>query len=854
MIPLKLAVKNFMCYGDNVPPLHFDTFHMACLCGNNGNGKSALLDAITWALWGKTRAKSDDDLVRLGQDKMEVEFEFTVGENRYRILRKRAKGGLRRAGHSILELQVATPQGFKPITGNTLQETQQRITEILHMDYHTFINSALLLQGRADEFTIKQPWERKKVLADILNLSLYDELEEQARGLAKQREIECANLEGKITEVDDELAKKEGYQIELHEVRAALSQLDAQVKGQDGILNQLRQAKKGLELKGEQLSQAQERLAQIEDEVNRLESQLDQHRQNVVGYEATLAQGGAIEEGYQELLAIRRENEAFNLKLMQHAALTERRSQLERVIERAKGELLAERSVLQSQIQRLQIKSSMTPSLEQELSQIQSMWTQLDKLGQELSQKRERFQELSSQLHYLKSVNARLGEELRDIRAKSELLSRGNAHCPLCETELGFEGRQRLITKYGQEEQSKGELYQDNESKIRQDERESQMVRSEIAELEDRINKERAMLQGREIALNKELSEAQEAAKELVQAKSLLAEIEGRLERSDFAPEEQSALGDLLSQAEALAYDAEKHQAARERLAQLEAYEDSQRRLSEARGFIDQERASLSQAEEGISRWLSARDAETERQNSLANELQALPQLISEIEEAEGTYNALLTRQAQGRQMLGAVQGKIDRCLQLGREKEEKAKALEQAIKEKEIYEELSVAFGKKGIQALIIEQALPEIESEANRLLSQMTDGKMSLRLESQRQTKKGEVVETLDIKISDELGTRSYEMFSGGEAFRIDFALRIALSKLLARRAGAPLPTLFIDEGFGSQDSLGRGRLLEAINSIQDDFEKIIIITHIKELQELFPVRIEVIKTAEGSTLLVS
>jgi exonuclease SbcC len=539
---------------------------------------------------------------------------------------------------------------------------------------------------------------------------------------------------------------------------------------------------------------------------------------------------------------------------MQHAALTERRSQLERVIERAKGELLAEKSVLQSQIQRLQAKSSMTPSLERELSQIQSMWTQFDKLEGELSQKRERFQGLSTQLHYLKSVNAQLDEELRELRTKTELLSRGDARCPLCETELGIEGRQRLITKYGQEEQSKGELYRANEAKIGQGERESQIARGEIAKLEEEINNERATLQGREIALDKELSEAQEAAKELDQARALLAEIEARLERGDFALEEQSALGELLSQAEALAYDAEKHQAVRERSAQLEAYEDSQRRLSEAKGFIAQERASLAQAEEGISRWLSARDAEIERQRSLMEELQALPQLISEIEEAERTYDALLARQAQGRQMLGAVQGKIDRCLQLERERGEKAKALEQGMKEKGIYEELSIAFGKKGIQALIIEQALPEIEGEANRLLSQMTDGKMSLQLESQRQTKKGEVVETLDIKVSDELGTRHYEMFSGGEAFRIDFALRIALSKLLARRAGAPLPTLFIDEGFGSQDSLGRGKLVEAINSIQDDFEKIIVITHIEELKELFPVRIEVIKTAEGSTLMVS
>jgi len=134
------------------------------------------------------------------------------------------------------------------------------------------------------------------------------------------------------------------------------------------------------------------------------------------------------------------------------------------------------------------------------------------------------------------------------------------------------------------------------------------------------------------------------------------------------------------------------------------------------------------------------------------------------------------------------------------------------------------------------------------------MTDNRMHVKIETQRETKKGDVIETLDINISDELGTRNYEMFSGGEAFRINFAIRIALSKLLARRAGAPLPTLVIDEGFGTQDSVGMEKIKEAINSIQDDFDKILVITHIEELRDAFPNRINVIKTAHGSTLEVS
>ena len=175
MIPIKLQLRNFMCYRDNVPPLSFEGIHTACISGDNGNGKSALIDAMTWALWGKARATSDDDLIHQGQTEMEVEFDFSVGGQPYRIIRKRSKPRRRgSAGQLILEFQMATGNGFRPITGDSVTQTQQKIIDILHMDYTTFINSVFLRQGHADEFTIKRPSERKQVLADILELSFYD--------------------------------------------------------------------------------------------------------------------------------------------------------------------------------------------------------------------------------------------------------------------------------------------------------------------------------------------------------------------------------------------------------------------------------------------------------------------------------------------------------------------------------------------------------------------------------------------------------------------------------------------------------------------------------------------------------
>jgi len=246
--------------------------------------------------------------------------------------------------------------------------------------------------------------------------------------------------------------------------------------------------------------------------------------------------------------------------------------------------------------------------------------------------------------------------------------------------------------------------------------------------------------------------------------------------------------------------------------------------------------------------------ADFKKQEYLSAELLSLPGIINKLANEEEAHQASLQKERQARDSLVASQERLRQLAEMEVNKQEKTKVLQEALNEEGIYKELADAFGKKGIQALLIEQALPEIEMEANRLLAKMTDNRMSLRLESQRETKKGDTVETLDIKIADELGTRNYEMYSGGEAFRIDLALRIALSMLLVRRAGASLPILIIDEGFGTQDNSAREKLIEAINSIQDDFEKIIVITHLEEMKDKFDTLINVTKTANGSMISIS
>jgi exonuclease SbcC len=201
----------------------------------------------------------------------------------------------------------------------------------------------------------------------------------------------------------------------------------------------------------------------------------------------------------------------------------------------------------------------------------------------------------------------------------------------------------------------------------------------------------------------------------------------------------------------------------------------------------------------------------------------------------------------------GALENERAKLSALEKEKLECQNNIAQINTQIEDLQAIAVATGKDGIQALLIQDVLPDIEQEANELLAKLTDNQAQIFIESLRDLKKGGSKETLDINISDNMGIRPYEMFSGGEAFRIDFALRIALSKILARRAGTSLQTLIIDEGFGSQDEEGLAHIMDALYKIQDDFAKIIVVSHLSSMKDQFPVHFLVEKKPLGSVISV-
>ena len=869
MIPQELFLINFMCYRQAA--LDFAGIHVACLAGENGAGKSALLDAITWAVWGKARARRDDELIYLGEDEMAVEFTFGLGEQTYRVLRRRKAG---KRGSTLLDFQVQSlpsrggdsvdqdvvlpPTGgdrggegkrWRSIAESGVRATQAKIERVLRLDYETFVNSAFLRQGRADEFTVKTPAERKRVLGDILGLDRWAVYEERAKERLRAIRTELEVIELRLKEIEAELARRPEYEAELQVVQAAVVELSAALRDAQAAYQQIEMARTELRHTEARAAELTARIAQAEQELHALSEERIAREKRLTGYESLLAQADEIEAGYAAYQqAVERERE-LGAKLRQSVELNERRVALGAQLSEARHRIEAEREVVTQRIAELE---SRLPGelLLAEYDEVQAHLAHLARLSESREAARADLARIAEEQAELRARNEALRAEMDARKEKIALLERAGAECPLCEQPLTDEHRLQMLDQFQTEGQARGDAYRANRATAQELVRRAQALEGQIGE-SDQLLRDLPTLQRRDAALAERLEQGRQAAEALEATQAKLAEVEQRLTAEDYAPEVRVELAQVLKQAEELGYDTMAHEAARQAVAEGQVFAERRARLSAAQTGVEEEQAALGRLEEAVQRSQQQVGTGQARRAELEQEAKRLRERLQDAPAVEAALQRVRGEEAAARQRLGAAQQRLEACKALERQQADKFNRRDELVAGQSIYEELKIAFGVRGVPAMIIEAAVPEIEAEANRLLARMTGGRMHARFDTQRETQAGEVRETLEIKIADELGTRPYENYSGGEQFRVNFAIRIALSKLLARRAGAQLQTLVIDEGFGTQDAQGRERLVEAINTIQDDFARVLVITHIDELKDAFPVRIEVTKTEEGSVV---
>lgn len=699
MIPIHLRISGFLSYRDPVE-LDFTTFDLACISGQNGAGKSSLLDAITWSLFGEARSKDKDSLVNLQSKAAEVALTFSYEKNIYRVIR-----ALPRGKTTTLEFQIldngpltadrdirpsSTVNGqWRPLTERTTRETQARIEQTLRLDYETFINAAFFLQGKADQFTQQNAGRRKDVLSSILGLEMWETYKVRTAEKRRALEEEINSIDGRIAEIDAELAEEGPRTRRLQELESELKRSSAARKTQEEALENLRKAAASLD------QQAAAEKAKLEEERRMLKEQ----ERAVSG---------------------------------QRLAISELNAQIE--------------------------------SAKKSLIEVEERVKKRSELEENRSAAREQYGQCKAENESLKAQMDELKERIDRLSAAE------GATCPLCGQPLSAGHRKSTLKQLQEEGREKGDRF--------------------------RVNK----------------SNMDDLAKRISDHESQMAKIE-------------SAEKERLEQSNAVTQFTERNETIRNSIKNWETV--GARRLKEVETILAGEKYAI------------------ETQKTSVN-LAGAERALFDLQEQENRLN----------QEVGGARQKVSVLDELRKRKADLGSAREAAALQVARHKTLERAFGKDGVPALLIEQALPQIESKANELLDRLSDGQMSVRFVTQEEykdKKREDLKETLGIQISDAAGVRDYEMYSGGEAFRVNFAIRLALSEVLAQRKGARLQTLVIDEGFGSQDAQGRQRLIEAINLVKHDFARILVITHLEELKDAFPTRIEVEKGGRGSTIRV-
>jgi DNA repair protein SbcC/Rad50 len=1010
MIPLQLSLKNFLSY--STASLDFTGLHTACICGANGAGKSSLLEGITWAIWGECRAASENDAISTGAMDVRVDFTFQMHGETCRVIRTR-----QRDGSGGLEFQIQTTAGqFRTLTQRGIRSTQALIDEYLKIDYDTFINSAYLRQGKADEFMLKKPADRKQILADLLKLDRYEQLADQAKDSAKQYKLQVEVLTDSLVDYRVQLVKIDGINQQQNEVKIEIAQLQQVQVVEEQELENIKTIARQRETWQQQLNWEQKRERELSQAAGQIQVDLqlltvEQNRLNNL-----LNRADDISIAYQEYLSLQQRAEVLERQFDIHQAAQTQQQKLQQLLDRQTQELqlilgttqaelalvmqqeqelgsvlatagdvtkgLAELQVCRqrlAELDRLQIevlplqqeRVTLESKIDRETVKIQAKLTELILREQQIKVKTAEHPQLIDRLNLLDTQIAELenkkvyqkrieekglvkGENLQRLEAdirnyqrqlieldrKLELLETPDASCPLCDRPLDEDHWEHVLNAAKSERENIEQQISATQEEHSRYDRERQALRSEYQQLTrdlsgyDSLREQRGKLQAQIDAIAEWQINLEEITSERFQT-------EQEIESKNYASELQAQRQELLAQLQATKYSEQSHALARGDVDKLRWVEIKQEKIKDAerrqQQSIEQKHKlelKIAELETKITQLRTDSNLQIEltkidqqlqdlgydrsyHQQVSTNLRQAQPIQLQyqEVQQAKRTYPQILDRiqlletnysqnsdnQQQAKleidrisieiakipntndqielielqlsqrrhqldtnlSILGRLEQQLTQLEQIKLQLQSQEQQLDAYKQQQKIYDELSKAFGKNGIQALVIENILPQLEAESNQILSKLSNNQFHVQFITQKATKasrakkadikNAKFIDTLDIIIGDANGTRSYETYSGGEAFRINFSIRLALAKLLSQRAGTPLQMLIVDEGFGTQDREGCDRLIAAINAISADFACILTVTHMPQFREAFQTRIEVHKTNNGSQLQV-
>jgi exonuclease SbcC len=795
MRPRRLELEGFTAFKDTTV-ISFEDLDLFAITGPTGAGKSSLIDAICYALYGKVPRVTTEvgSLVSADRDRMRVALEFSADDQRYRVFRetrvrrRQAEDGVpaevRTTGQGNVRIERCEGGEWLP-AGDRARDVNAQVAEIVGLDYDGFTRSVILPQGQFQEFLAGSAEKRRAVLRSLLRLEVYDRMRQRASGMSGELKTRLEERRRVLEELSE--ATPENVERLDGERQAALAQVAAlkdQVEALDTAMTSAVAVNHARETLSKREAEAQEallqygRTKQLVDEgdagVRRLDEALEGLRKSLEANVYDPAQHQALGVALERVKAlsqtrgaIAQTTKAFEDASRQAAnagATAEKAQTAHEAAETAMHE--AEEARAEAQ------RHNLAASVQQGL-----------KIGDPCPVCGEKITKLVAH----KSSDLDAAEKRFAAARKAEADARGS-----------LMNASRVEAKASSDAQAFEKQLEGFAERIREQEGEVEEVLpvgvgATVAAVSAALNVQQAALQEKQ-ALERDLKAAQ-ADRDTKQA--------------------------------ALA-GAQKEMAALEvrNLAAAEALEAAESALETARTALEQ---ALGE------RW---------------------PEAHTALREGRDVALVLKRRQTEAQQERDGLQhraGQLETRVERMKQDLDRAKTLREELtgmeKQWNVATDLAQMLGAAKFQQFLQYEALQTLARDGSKRLEELSSGRYTLQIDD-----KGAEFEVIDQWNADQ--SRSVKTLSGGETFLASLALSLALAESLPGLAASRrvvLDSIFLDEGFGSLDPDALERAAEALDALRSEERMVCVVTHLQELAQRLPARIVVTKTESGSTVAV-
>lgn len=836
-VPRRLEVQNYRSYREE--SFDFSWVNFATVNGPNGIGKSAFfMDAICDCLYEEPREGdlagwiSIDENARSGS----ISFEFSMGESVWRVIRTRSK-----SGKTTLALQELVEGDWVDRSATKKDETQKKIVSLLGMDAQTFRCCALIMQDAYGVFMEASKEERMQVLANILGLGVYEQLHKLAKEQVTEVNRELRAAKEKLAELDEKLKAKPQIEADLKQVTEELAKVAGEIKTKE------------LELQAaESLAREMEsyiaRIADLQGQIENLASEINQKQQDIQNQQFKMVRTQKILEHEEQILEKAKEYETVK----EQVSTLKAKQPILLKLQADATQLEADREELNKQIgdltvQIFEIERLLASQVELEKATVEYRHAlreseQMDELKakwDELQQKIEAVQaELNKAEADYRSREAALNAERKSLEEKAAMLENSgcidpeNASCRFLadakEAEVrlaNFEEKlqaeldrsvieklEKTLADLKQQQEDLGydaSRHNDLKEKIKdlRPKAEEAAKLASKAELLDNLRGQKKQVETRRTQVNKQLEEAQAEIQSLESELKDLPTLEERLPKLEQwakAKEELPAAKQLVQTADEIIKSLER---------EIKTKEEQKQSLAQAVHELKIKTAGLVTTRAFV---------------------ENLRGYIKSLQEKQ---NGLLTRK-------GALEAQLEALAKDAEERRRVAEEMEPLAKRVTYYQTLATAFSFDGIPFSIVRSVVPELSRMANEILGQMTGGKMSVELRTERILKStNKEVNALEIWISSHQGTLPYKSLSGGQKVRVALAVAFALADLKASRVGIKIGMLFVDEP-SFLDAEGIDAYCDALEVVAQRYSgmKVIAISHDPRMKARFPQQIDV------------